>query len=148
MWSIILPGVPTTTWTPFLNGIICFSIGWPPYTVSNFKFSVYFVNFLNSSVIWQASSLVGANINICVFLFFTSTFSIAGIPKAAVFFVFVCDNPIISFPFIISGIDFSCISVVSSYPISCNAFNNFSDKFNSLNFIFSPLLYFFIMIIG
>ena len=49
---------------------------------------------------------VGANIKTCVFLFVTSTFSIAGIPNAAVFPVPVCDNPIKSNPSCISGIAF------------------------------------------
>ena len=72
---------------------------------------------LNSSVTWMANSLVGTKINAWIFLSWGITFSIIGIPKAAVLPVPVWALPIRSFLlFNKNGIVLDWIGVGSSKP--------------------------------
>ncbi len=132
-WSRSLPGVLTT----ISDRAISFIWGrndTPPYTVAIPKL-LYFPNFPSSLEIWTASSLVGARIKAWT-PFFGTTLLINGIPKAAVFPDPVLDFPIISFPELISGIDFSWISVGSVIPNSERARTMFEFTPNSLNVFF------------
>ncbi len=97
MWSIILPGVPTTIGAPVFRAFICLSIECPPTTARALRF-MYFPIRLMSSVTCSASSLVGAKIIAWGKRKLGSTACRIGIAKAAVFPVPVCACPIRSCP--------------------------------------------------
>ena len=134
IWSITLPGVPTTTWTPFLRAFICLSIDVPPYMGS----AIILLNFPSlfiSSATCTASSLVGVSIMAWTLKLVLSSLSIIGIPNAAVFPVPVCACPTTSLPLIRTGMVFPWMGVGSSKPIAEMAFNISLLKPSSLNVV-------------
>ena len=140
-WSISLPGVATSISTPSSSASICTPIPWPPYMVATLV-SRYFENFLISSVICMASSLVGAMISPWMVRLGRISCSIES-AKAAVLPEPVWAWPTTSLPVSSTGMTASCIGNASSNPISDIPLIMSSLRPSSLNFvIFSFLLFF------
>ena len=122
MWSITLPGVPTTIWVLCFNSLAWSEKGCFPNTATGLTL-LNLPMLIISSLTWIASSLVGVKTRAWGFCSSQFIFSHKGIPKAAVFPLPVCDLTITSLPCSNSGITLCCTSDGSLYPKASKAFN-------------------------
>ena len=92
-WSMIRPGVPTTTWTPRRRADSCTPYAWPPYTGSTWTPCRWAAYRSNASETCSASSRVGASTSACGFFRLRSSWDRIGTANAAVLPVPVCASP-------------------------------------------------------
>ena len=89
-------------------------MGAPPYTGSTETPDLYFASLVSSPAVCIASSRVGHSTSACTVLSAGSSFSMSGMPNAAVLPVPVCAWPMMSFPSSMGGMDAACIGVAST----------------------------------
>ena len=134
MRSLTLHTVPIMTWAPFSSCSICRLLDCPPNAHIDFIY-IYLDSSNTSSLIWWASSLVGARMSTCGTLFLVSIAFNTGRQKAAVFPVPVCDCPTMCLPLENASNVFNWISVGVSYHFFSNAWMRYLFRSKSANFL-------------